>query len=151
LAFHQGDVNRFMRFVSPEPNSGCWLFDGPTTPRGYGQFSIGRRHVYAHRFSACALGHRKVPPGSIVRHKCDVTCCVNPDHLVVGTQQENIADMVAKGRNVLTNRPLENSLKTHCRHGHALSGSNLWIRKDGSRICKACRARITRNWRKNNA
>ena len=89
------DMARFMRFVSPEPNSGCWLFDGPATPRGYGQFSMGRkRRVYAHRFAAEFLGGSVVKREARVRHRCDVPSCVNPDHLVVGTQQENIADMV---------------------------------------------------------
>lgn len=57
-------------------------------------------------------------------------------------------DMAKKGRHRLNNIPLKNSLKSHCCHGHPLSGENLWVRKDGSRICKTCRARIARNWRK---
>jgi hypothetical protein len=148
------DVDRFMRFVSPEPNSGCWLFTGHALPKGYCPFQFGGRggvHTYAHRFSYEHVGRKALPQDAHVLHSCDVPCCVNPEHLFLGDQAANMQDMAAKGRNVLTNRPLENSLKTHCSHGHALSGPNLWIRADGSRICKACRARIARNWRKNNA
>jgi hypothetical protein len=136
------DIERFMKFVSPEPNSGCWLYTGSGTPAGYGYFQYGGRKnnpIGAHRFSAMVLG---------VLHRCDLRCCVNPDHLFLGNHKANMRDMVAKGRHRLNNRALDNSLRSHCVHGHPLSGDNLWIRKDGSRICKTCRARIHANWRK---
>ena len=145
------DIDRFMRFVSPEPNSGCWLFTGAETPTGYCTFNYGGKrgtHTYAHRFAFTALAKRELPPGGHVLHRCDVRCCVNPEHLFLGDQLANMRDMAAKGRHRLNNRPLENKLRTHCIHGHPLGGTNLWLRKDGSRICRACRARIHRNWRK---
>jgi hypothetical protein len=146
------DLDRFTARISPEPNSGCWLFDGAATPKGYGTFTPRgeRAPQYAHRLAFEALGGQPIPEGAHVLHRCDVRCCVNPDHLFLGDQAANMRDMAAKGRNVLTNRPLENSLRTHCKHGHRLSGSNLWIRADGSRICRTCRRRIHRNWRKKN-
>lgn len=146
------DVARFMRFVLPEPNSGCWLYDGAASPSGYGSFQYGGREgvaVSAHRFSF-ELHNGPIPAGAHVLHRCDVPCCVNPAHLFLGDQLSNMRDMAEKGRHRLNNRPLENALKTHCRHGHPLSGSNLTIRKDGSRLCKACRARIARNYRRKN-
>jgi HNH endonuclease len=146
------DLRRFERFVSPEPNSGCWLFTGTGTQDGYCYFNYGGSlpkgvMLGAHRF-AFSVWREPIPDGMHVLHRCDVRCCVNPDHLFLGTAEDNMRDMVSKGRHRLTNRPLANSLKSSCRHGHPLSGDNLWIRKDGSRICKACRARIARNWRK---
>lgn len=146
------DVKRFERFVSPEPNSGCWLWTGAGAGKGYGMFRYGGRRprgalMYAHRF-AFSQWKSVIPEGMSVLHRCDVRCCVNPDHLFLGTQADNMRDMTAKGRNKVTNRHLENALKTHCCHGHPLSGGNLWIRADGARICKTCRARIARNFRR---
>lgn len=66
----------------------CWEWQGTRLPRGYGQ--IDKRYV--HRIVA---GAKK---GEVVRHTCDNPPCCNPRHLVKGTQKENLADMVAKGR-----------------------------------------------------
>ena len=145
------DIARFERHISPEPNSGCWLWLGTVAGAGYGQFQYGGRlpmgeRIGAHRFAFMVW--KEDPKGLQVLHRCDVPCCVNPDHLFLGTVTDNMRDMVSKRRHRLTNRPLENRRKSTCRHGHPLSGQNLWVRKDGSRICKTCRARIARNWRK---
>jgi hypothetical protein len=144
-------IARFERMVSPEPNSGCWLWLGACAPTGRGNFTYGLRPnrilVNAPRF-AFTIWRGSIPDGLQVLHRCDVPNCVNPDHLFLGTAADNIHDMIRKGRNRYVGRPLENALKTHCRHGHPLSGSNLRIRADGARICKACRARLARNWRK---
>ena len=90
---------RFMEKVVKEPGpDGCWLWQGFIFPRGYGAFrdgSSGSRR--AHRWSyEHFVG--PVPDGLLVLHRCDVRHCVNPDHLFVGTQKDNIADMLAKGR-----------------------------------------------------
>lgn len=89
----QTDTEFFWDRVLPEPNSGCWLWTGRATVLGYGQL----RTQYAHRFSYAL---HKQDPGSLnVCHRCDVPSCVNPDHLFLGTQKDNIQDMFAKGRN----------------------------------------------------
>lgn len=80
----------------PEPNSGCFLWFGSTTTGGYGRLGVKGKLKLAHRVAyECAFGD----PGDLdVLHKCDVPCCINPDHLFLGVHAENMADMVAKKR-----------------------------------------------------
>ena len=76
----------------------CWLWVGSVDGSGYGQLSINGRSWRAHRlFYLLAFGVD--PRGSVVMHKCDTPRCVQPGHLVLGTQRDNIADRHAKGRN----------------------------------------------------
>lgn len=90
---------RFYDFALPEPNSGCWLWTGYLFSSGYGGFNTKNgRHTHAHRYS-WTLHRGPIPDDLIVCHKCDVRCCVNPDHLFVGTYSDNANDMHAKGRN----------------------------------------------------
>lgn len=91
------DEERFLRMVVPEPNSGCWLWLGKMHKNGYGGLGRNGRSHLAHRYSYKLF---KCDPGELqVNHKCDVRLCVNPDHLWLGTQSENLNDMIAKGRN----------------------------------------------------
>lgn len=83
--------------------SGCWLWTGPLNQSGYGYFRpIGAakrsgRGDLAHRFSH-ELFKGPIPKGLYVLHSCDTPSCVNPDHLRVGTQKENVAECIARGR-----------------------------------------------------
>lgn len=90
-----------MNFVSPEPNSGCWLWIGARTRQGYGaRFSFGRKvegGEEPHRV-AWRLFVGTIPLGRHVLHRCDVPPCVNPAHLFLGDNAENMRDMWAKGR-----------------------------------------------------
>lgn len=76
---------------------GCWRFTGEKK-RGYGYIFYDKKVRRVHRL-AYELHHGgRVPPGLVVMHLCDVKDCVNPAHLRLGTQTENIADMRRKGR-----------------------------------------------------
>lgn len=79
----------------------CWLWTAATIGGGYGQImgvvNGKRRPVYAHRVS-WEMAFGPIPADLYVLHRCDVPLCVNPDHLFLGTQGDNLADARAKGR-----------------------------------------------------
>lgn len=87
-------VDRFMEKV--EITDGCWNWKGCTQGCGYGMILVGRSKKLAHRVSWEMATGRKVQKGKIVLHTCDNPGCVNPDHLVEGTQRDNMGDRALK-------------------------------------------------------
>jgi hypothetical protein len=90
-------MQRFEAKCTPEPNSGCWLWTGGYDGEGYGLFWVIEKMIKAHRVS-WRLHNGGIPDDLFVLHKCDVKCCVNPAHLFLGTQKDNIEDSIRKGR-----------------------------------------------------
>ncbi len=105
------EIERFWAKVRPEAE-GCWMWTAAKNWSGYGTFglSCSRKTIMAHRYS-WELHYGPLPKdtakyvhGTCVLHKCDTPACVRPDHLFLGTQQENIADRHTKQRDARGSR-----------------------------------------------
>lgn len=89
---------RVLRLTTFEPNTGCWLWTGAITKKGYGRYkAYSNRLVFVHRISYQETFGR-IPQGLFVLHKCDQPLCVNPDHLFLGTIADNNRDCEEKRR-----------------------------------------------------
>ena len=94
--------DRLLDSCVPEPNTGCWLWMGAVNSRGYGYIRIATKTKKAHRVSYEQFVG-EIPDGLFVLHHCDQPGCINPDHLWLGTDADNNADMRSKGRAVYVN------------------------------------------------
>lgn len=92
------EIERFWGKVAFIPFHGCWEWTGSNFTFGHGLFNLQRIPRMAHRIS-WTLINGAIPEGMNVLHHCDNPNCVNPDHLFLGTQADNIRDMCSKGRN----------------------------------------------------
>jgi hypothetical protein len=90
-------AERFESKTIPEPNSGCLLWLGTVSSRGYAKIWIGKKTISASHL-AFNLAGKSVPAGMLACHHCDNPVCVNIDHLFIGTHKDNSDDMFAKGR-----------------------------------------------------
>ena len=112
---------------------GCWEWMGCRMPHGHGQMTIDDKRVLVHRF-AWILHNGPIPDGLHVCHHCDNGWCVRPEHLFLGTHQDNMADRDRKGRTFNGQ-----SAKTHCKRGHPLTAENIYAYRGGRhRHCRIC-------------
>ena len=137
-------LDRFMAKVSPEPNSGCWLWIGAIqqsphlkypNSNGYAMFAGPGKSKLAHRTSY-ELFVGTIPDGLHIDHLCRVRSCVNPYHLEAVTRLENVRRGIG-GKNFRD--------KPHCPQGHEYSPETTLVKpisgKPGrfNRLCKLCR------------
>jgi hypothetical protein len=129
---------RFFKFTQLpfDGSTTCWEWKGCRNLQGYGFLlkTLGKKQyvqAYAHRVAYELHTGRPIGEGLQVCHTCDHPWCVNPHHLFLATQTENMQDAKAKGR-------LGGQKITHCPQGHAYTGDNLHITTGNNRKCKTC-------------
>lgn len=119
--------------ITPDAESGCWIWTGNKYGNGYGRLS-GKRRAQA----GTAMSHRAVyeqhrgpiPTGLVMGHLCRNHICCNPDHLEPVTQMENLVRGV--------NPKIRVAQTGTCSKGHAIEGDNLYVSPDGQRRCREC-------------
>jgi hypothetical protein len=94
----QNRVAKFWQRIDRRTATGCWEWTGARHPFGYGRVSWNGALTNATHVALYLCGHGWPLKGKVVRHKCDNPPCVNPDHLELGTQGDNIRDTVIRGR-----------------------------------------------------
>lgn len=90
---------RFWNQVDVGDEDTCWIWQGKKE-EGYGRLYFKGKKRYVHRVAWELANEQPVPDGLFVLHKCDEPACVNPGHLWLGTQADNMKDMREKGRDV---------------------------------------------------
>ena len=131
------DWRRFWVKVDKREPDECWRWIASITTHGYGQFSCSdgtvRRPVGAHRL-AYAMLVAPIPKGMFIDHLCRNRWCVNPTHMEVVTNKENIV------RGMWGDESRRQSAKTECPQGHPYEGDNIYVIKSRptARYCRTC-------------
>lgn len=118
----------------------CWPWTGGRDKKGYGHFGFEGENKRAH-VVALILTTGGRPEGAHGLHHCDNPPCCNPAHLFWGSNDDNVADSIAKGR--------ANACRTNCPAGHEYTPENTRLDKKGHRFCRECHRIASRNRRAN--
>jgi hypothetical protein len=100
----------------------CWPYRGAQIDRGYGRYG----DILAHRFAWMSAHGEGLSPEVVVRHRCDNPPCVNPAHLLTGTQWQNMQDAVAR------------TFASACKNGHPRKPETTALTRKGHRRCLIC-------------
>ena len=134
-------IERFFQKVNKsgsEAYPDCWIWRGGRTSKDYGSFKYYQdRSAIGSHVSSYLFHIGEVPKGMLVRHRCDNPPCVNPEHLLLGTNSDNMKDMYARGRNGSSTKK-----RTHCFRGHSFDEFGVYERKKKNgktdRTCREC-------------
>src|SRR5712664_4432062 len=126
-AIHK-DIKSRLEHYSISALSGCIIWTGAIDGGGYGRIRLRGRLEMAHRMSFI-VHNGDIPEGMLVCHSCDVRPCINPNHLFLGTNQDNLQDASRKGKLHVT----------VCKNGHPATPENRYVYPEGDSYCKACR------------
>lgn len=108
-------------YIERIPFDTCWIWIKAKNPKGYGKVGVNGKNRLAHRVSYSQT-FGPIPDKMLVLHKCDNPSCVNPDHLFIGNNQDNMTDMSKKGRSnsKLTSKQVQ-EIRNHRQNGLSLS------------------------------
>lgn len=115
----QSVKDRFLAKVKVD-EVGCWIWTAARNSQGYGAFRITHERLISAHHAAYLLFVGPIPDGQIVRHKCDVKLCVNPEHLLTGTFVDNNMDAVYRDRHQRAGRKLTQDQAEMVRRSRAL-------------------------------
>ena len=110
------DAATFLDNAIPVPEAGCFLWMGYCGPDGYGVIKFKGKLQGSHRVS-WQLAHGSIPDNLQVLHSCDTPACINPRHLFLGTNHDNIVDACRKGRHKLPPQPAIHQYPRGEKHG----------------------------------
>ncbi len=128
IEYNIKSIVRFLEKVD-DTKSNCWLWTATKNIDGYGMVTINSKLRSAHRVSY-ELFVSEIPNELMIDHLCRTRNCVNPEHMELVTNKENIL----RGKGIAA----INSQKTHCHRGHKFTDDNTFISKIGSRNCRMC-------------
>lgn len=130
-------IERFHTKYVIDDVTGCWNWTGTLAVKGYGRFSIGGRTPVAHRASWTIANGREVPEGLALDHLCRNRGCVNPEHLEVVSEGENISRGTASSASTLRN--ILGGIE-ECARGHDMTLPGAWRYNvpQGKRYCREC-------------
>lgn len=146
LPFDPDALERLRRKARPDKKTGCVLWIGSRGDHGYGFVGFGSKSWLAHRLAWYAH-HGPIPKGQFVCHSCDNRRCIAIEHLFLGTPQENVTDMIRKGRGRWKSRLEEKQvvdIKRQLTGGEPVSGI---AKQYGVTYATILAIKAGRNWR----